>query len=134
MKLLYPTSKTILQQLLLTVLVSLPILTQAQQLTKYIDPFIGTGAHGHTYPGTTVPFGMVQISPDNGTQRWDRCSGYQFDEIKFKLAGSKAFLIRAKNAGKGRPYIQSVQLNNHPYNKAYIQHATMMDGGVLNLQ
>jgi len=43
---------------------------------KYVDPFIGTGGHGHTYPGATVPFGMVQLSPDNGTQGWDWCSGY----------------------------------------------------------
>jgi predicted alpha-1,2-mannosidase len=48
----------------------------AQRLTSYVDPFIGTGGHGHTYPGATVPFGMVQLSPDNGTEGWDWCSGY----------------------------------------------------------
>src|SRR5437764_13819615 len=51
---------------------------QAQQLTKYVDPFIGTGGHGHTYPGATVPFGMVQLSPDNGENGWDWCSGYHY--------------------------------------------------------
>ncbi|MDO9375455.1 MAG: GH92 family glycosyl hydrolase [Ferruginibacter sp.] len=51
-----------------------------QQLTKYVDPFIGTGGHGHTYPGATVPFGMVQLSPDNGTQGWDWCSGYHYTD------------------------------------------------------
>ncbi len=50
----------------------------AQNNNKYIDPFIGTGGHGHTYPGATVPFGMVQLSPDNGTQGWDWCSGYNY--------------------------------------------------------
>lgn len=50
----------------------------AQQLTKYVDPFIGTGGHGHTYPGATVPFGMVQLSPDNGKEGWDWCSGYHY--------------------------------------------------------
>lgn len=50
----------------------------AQNLIKYIDPFIGTGGHGHTYPGATVPFGMVQLSPDNGDQGWDWCSGYNY--------------------------------------------------------
>lgn len=50
----------------------------AQNLTKYIDPMIGTGGHGHTYPGATVPFGMVQLSPDNGDQGWDWCSGYNY--------------------------------------------------------
>jgi predicted alpha-1,2-mannosidase len=50
----------------------------AQQLTRFVDPFLGTGGHGHTYPGATVPFGMVQLSPDNGTEGWDWCSGYHY--------------------------------------------------------
>lgn len=48
----------------------------AQQYTKYVDPFIGTGGHGHTYPGATVPFSLVQLSPDNGKNGWDWVSGY----------------------------------------------------------
>jgi predicted alpha-1,2-mannosidase len=47
-------------------------------LTSYVDPFIGTANHGHVYPGATVPFGMVQLSPDNGTAGWDWCSGYNW--------------------------------------------------------
>lgn len=57
---------------------SVPLLLNAQRLTRYVDPFLGTGAHGHTYPGATVPFGMVQLSPDNGTEGWDWCSGYHY--------------------------------------------------------
>ncbi len=38
--------------------------------------FIGTGGTGHTYPGATLPFGMVQLSPDTGVERWETCSGY----------------------------------------------------------
>ena len=49
-------------------------------LTKFVDPFIGTGGHGHTYPGATVPFGMLQVSPDNGTSGWDWCSGYHYSD------------------------------------------------------
>ncbi|HRX52083.1 MAG TPA: GH92 family glycosyl hydrolase [Candidatus Krumholzibacteria bacterium] len=45
-----------------------------------VDPFIGTGAHGHTFPGATVPFGMVQLSPDTRLTGWDGCSGYHFDD------------------------------------------------------
>ena len=41
-----------------------------------VDPFIGTGGHGHTFPGATVPFGMVQFSPDTRMNDWDGCSGY----------------------------------------------------------
>jgi len=52
----------------------------AQDLTKYIDPIIGTGGHGHTFPGACVPFGMVQLSPDNGSEGWDWCSGYNYSD------------------------------------------------------
>lgn len=48
------------------------------QLTKKVNPFIGTGGKGHTYPGATVPFGMVQMSPDNGIPGWDEISGYHY--------------------------------------------------------
>ncbi|WP_422081333.1 GH92 family glycosyl hydrolase [Ulvibacterium sp.] len=46
----------------------------------YVDPFIGTGGHGHTYPGATTPFGRVQPSPDNGITGWDWCSGYHVSD------------------------------------------------------
>ena len=49
-------------------------------LTDYVNPFIGTGGHGHTYPGATVPFGMLQVSPDNGISKWDWCSGYHYTD------------------------------------------------------
>jgi len=52
----------------------------AQKLVDYVNPFIGTGGHGHTYPGATLPFGMVQLSPDNGSQGWDWCSGYNYSD------------------------------------------------------
>jgi len=45
-------------------------------LCDFVDPFIGTGGHGHTYPGATLPFGMVQLSPDTSNNGWDSCSGY----------------------------------------------------------
>ncbi|MEI6264058.1 MAG: GH92 family glycosyl hydrolase [Sphingobacteriia bacterium] len=53
-------------------------LTYSQKLTNYVDPFLGTGGHGHVYPGATIPFGMVQLSPDNGDEGWDWCSGYHY--------------------------------------------------------
>ena len=52
----------------------------SQQAVDYVNPFIGTAAHGHTYPGATLPFGMVQLSPDNGTSGWDWCSGYNYSD------------------------------------------------------
>jgi len=52
-------------------------------LISYVNPFIGTGGHGHTYPGATMPFGMMQLSPDTRLDGWDGCSGYHYsdDEI-----------------------------------------------------
>ena len=46
----------------------------------YVDPFIGTGFHGHTYPGATAPFGAVQLSPDTRNAGWDACSGYHYSD------------------------------------------------------
>ena len=46
----------------------------------YVNPMIGTGFHGHTYPGATVPFGAVQLSPDTRRGNWDACSGYHYDD------------------------------------------------------
>lgn len=46
--------------------------------TKYINPFIGTGGHGHTFPGAVLPNGMIQPSPDTRIYDWDACSGYYY--------------------------------------------------------
>ncbi len=46
--------------------------------TAYVDPFIGTGGHGHTFPGAIVPNGMIQPSPDTRIHQWDACSGYYY--------------------------------------------------------
>ena len=46
----------------------------------YVDPFIGTDGKGKTYPGATVPYGMVQLSPDNGRTGWDWISGYFYPD------------------------------------------------------
>ena len=47
---------------------------------QYVDPFIGTGFHGHTFPGPTRPFAMVQLSPDTHIMGWDASSGYHYDD------------------------------------------------------
>ena len=53
---------------------------QQAAVAGFVDPFIGTDYHGHTYPGATVPFGMLQVSPDNGISAWDWCSGYHYSD------------------------------------------------------
>ncbi|MDP4183679.1 MAG: GH92 family glycosyl hydrolase, partial [Bacteroidota bacterium] len=51
-----------------------------EDYTQYVNPFVGTSGHGHTFPGATTPFGMVQLSPDTGTDGWDWCSGYHYSD------------------------------------------------------
>ena len=48
--------------------------------TLYVNPFVGTGGHGHTYPGASAPFGMMQLSPDTRYEGWDGCSGYHYSD------------------------------------------------------
>ena len=65
---------------LLVVLAACCSLLAAQDLTRWVNPFIGTGGHGHTFPGATVPFGMVQLSPDTRIDNWDGSSGYHYSD------------------------------------------------------
>src|SRR5690606_21176430 len=51
-----------------------------QKLIYYVNPFIGTGGHGHTYPGATMPFGMMQLSPDTRLECWAGCSGHHYSD------------------------------------------------------
>ena len=52
----------------------------SQDYTDFVNPFIGTGGHGHTYPGAVVPNGMIQPSPDTRIYQWDACSGYYYND------------------------------------------------------
>ena len=59
------------------------IVSNAQKeknLISYVNAFIGTDGHGHTYPGATMPFGMMQLSPDTRLDGWDGCSGYHYSD------------------------------------------------------
>lgn len=51
-----------------------------RDFTKFVNPFVGTDFHGHTFPGATYPFGMVQLSPDTRLTGWDGCSGYHYSD------------------------------------------------------
>lgn len=51
-----------------------------KEYTDEVNVFIGTGGHGHTFPGPTLPHGMVQLSPDTRLMGWDACSGYYYDD------------------------------------------------------
>ncbi len=50
--------------------------------STYVNPFIGAANNGHTFPGATVPFGLIQASPETGNASWDYCSGYRYEDKK----------------------------------------------------
>ena len=55
---------------------------QPERLTSLVNPFIGTGGHGHTFPGPSLPFGMIQPGPDTRLTGWDSSSGYHYSDSK----------------------------------------------------
>ena len=58
-----------------------PLSNRVQQnFTQYVDPYIGSGFHGHVFVGASVPFGAVQLGPTNMSQGWDWCSGYHYSD------------------------------------------------------
>lgn len=68
-------------RLLTLLLLTTTSLLAQEDLSKFVNPFIGTGGHGHTYPGATAPFGMVQLSPDTRIDgSWDGCSDYHYSD------------------------------------------------------
>src|SRR5689334_8653487 len=71
---------TLIAVLLLTAYCSLITAQTTANYTRYVNPFIGTGGHGHTFPGAVLPFGMVQVSPDTRTDNWDGSSGYHYSD------------------------------------------------------
>ena len=75
------------KRFLILLLVSLVIFSgysqkgkQTHDFTRFVNPFMGTGDHGHTYPGAVLPHGMVQLSPDTRMENWDGSSGYHYSD------------------------------------------------------
>lgn len=61
-------------------LTSAHLLYAQRDYTSLVNTFIGTGGHGHTYPGASMPFGMMQLSPDTRLEGWDGCGGYHYSD------------------------------------------------------
>lgn len=98
---------------------------QTPKLTSYVSPFIGTGGTGHTFPGATLPHGMVQLSPDTRTEGWESCAGYYYPDTEIlgfshtHLSGTgvpdlgDVLLLpfsgdaKVERYGNGKPYIKS---------------------------
>src|SRR5215203_128222 len=71
------------RRVVLVLTISLGLASQpTERLTGYVDPFIGTGGHGHTYPGPSLPFGMIQPGPDTRLDGWDGVSGYHYSDSR----------------------------------------------------
>jgi predicted alpha-1,2-mannosidase len=70
-----------MKKLFSILLLHISLIVFSQSYHQYVNPMIGTGGHGHTFPGATVPFGMVQLSPDTRIDgSWDGCSGYHYSD------------------------------------------------------
>lgn len=82
--------------------------------TQYVNPFIGTDFTGNTYPGASVPFGMVQLSPDNGISGWDRIAGYFYPDST--IAGFSH--THLSGTGAGDLYDFSFMPVTFPYKEA----------------
>ena len=60
----------------------LAVVMMAGAQSQYVNPFVGTAEHGHTYPGAILPFGAIQLSPDTRLDGWDGCSGYHYSDSR----------------------------------------------------
>lgn len=87
---------------------------EATDLAQYVNPMIGTDFTGNTYPGAQVPFGMVQLSPDNGLPGWDRISGYFYPDST--IAGFSH--THLSGTGAGDLYDISFMPVTRPYKEA----------------
>jgi predicted alpha-1,2-mannosidase len=77
----YPSTSKLLKVFLLFITNGISFLALAQKdFASLVNPFIGTGGHGHTYPGASAPFGMMQLSPDTRMADWDGSSGYHYSD------------------------------------------------------
>jgi len=95
----------------------------AQKHIQYVNPFIGTGGHGHTFPGATSPFGFCQLSPDTRIDgSWDGCSGYHYsDSIIYGFSHKHLSGTGVSDYGDIllMPMTRSTTLNHYEYKSAF---------------
>ncbi|MCG8474891.1 MAG: glycoside hydrolase family 92 protein, partial [Cytophagales bacterium] len=107
---------------------------------QYVDPMIGTGFHGHTFPGAVVPSGMVQLSPDTRINGWDACSGYHHSDSTIlgfshtHLSGTGIgdmgdFLVLPYTGSEKEKMLAFYQKKNQTASPGY--YRVKMDNGVL---
>ncbi len=97
---------------------------------SYVNPFAGTDGHGHTYPGASLPFGMVQLSPDTRLSGWDGCSGYHWsDSLIYGFSHTHLSGTGVSDYGDilFMPIVGSVRLNNGAGGDAGSGYGTTFD-------
>ena len=86
--------------------------------SEYVNPFVGTAEHGHTFPGAIVPFGGVQLSPDSRLDGWDGCSGYHYSDNRI-YGFSHTHLSGTGCSDYGdilvTPFVGTPSINNEEY-------------------
>lgn len=108
--------------LLLSLFCSLLLPAQNRNYSGYADPFVGTGDHGHTFPGPTMPFGMVQLSPDTRLKGWDGCGGYHYtDKVIYGFSHTHLSGTGCSDYGDilMMPTVGKVQLSNTKYSSPF---------------
>jgi predicted alpha-1,2-mannosidase len=96
--------------------------SQTKDYTSLVNPFIGTGGHGHTYPGASLPFGMVQLSPDTRLTGWDGCSGYHYsDSIIYGFSHTHLSGTGCSDYGDIllMPMVNNFSFNNEKYSSGF---------------
>lgn len=96
--------------------------SQDENYSELVNPFIGTGGHGHTYPGATAPFGFVQLSPDTRKDGWDGCGGYHYsDSIIFGFSHTHLSGTGVSDLADIliMPFIRENKWHNDASNKGY---------------
>ena len=125
---------------LLTMFFSILVCTSQSQ---YVNPFIGTAEHGHTFPGAIVPFGAVQLSPDTRLEGWDGCSGYHYSDNRI-YGFSHTHLSGTGCSDYGdilvMPFVGTPSINNKEYSSTFSHknekatagyYSVKLDNGIL---
>ena len=101
---------------------NLTAFSQQKDYSNLVNPFIGTGGHGHTYPGACMPFGMVQLSPDTRLTGWDGCSAYHYsDSIIYGFSHTHLSGTGCSDYGDIllMPMVNTFNFNNDKYSCAF---------------
>ena len=120
-----------MKKIFIALLFPLQILAQ-NNYTQYVDPFIGTGGHGHMFPGAALPFGMVQLSPDTRLSGWDGCSGYYYSDNRI-YGFSHTHLSGTGCSDYGdvllMPTVGKVDFNNQNYSSTFKKESEKASAG-----